>query len=370
MKTLSSIKNKILMQKQRIVIYLATIIIISFILVLNLSSITKIYSLYFFKHDTPRLIIRENGIPLVDYGYHYNEYLGQVEQPVTIQLAALNYYEQFLNGNTTSINYFNNCINWLINNMKSMNYYNVTSSQNQQYFLWEYDFTVWGLEKPWYSAMAQGLGIQLFSYAYKLTNDSTYIELIDKTLTSFFINTNQGGVRDYFYTTQGIWFPEYVKIYDSNYNPYFILNGFIIAIRGCYYAYETIPNDLLLDVFETGIKTLKEVIQLYDTGTWSYYHLKDNGKSPNYATLDYHMLHIDLLNELYDISNVTEFKLTAEKWALYTDPPETPKIQIFPLNLSKILFGGSILVFELLLGETLNQLVNLYKKQRRKKNDI
>ncbi|MHA1221803.1 MAG: D-glucuronyl C5-epimerase family protein [Candidatus Heimdallarchaeaceae archaeon] len=356
--------NTIQKNKNRLIIYLATIFFVSLIIFLNLNEISNFYYI-FYKHDTPKTIIRKDGIPIMDYGYNYNIYVGQVEQPVTIENYALKYYNQFLKGNSTALNYFFNCINWLLKNKKIFSFFNSTTSKKQDYFLWEHNFSIWGLQKPWYSAMAQGLGIQLFSYAYNLTKNDLFIELIEKLITAFYIDTINGGVRNYFYTTNGTWFPEYVRIYDSSYEPYFILNGFIIAILGCYYAFEIIDNHLLLDIFERGILTLKDIIHLYDTGSWSYYHLKDMGHSAILASLDYHLLHIKLLNELYRISNITEFHIYSEKWKTYHEPPKKNKIGIFPLHFRKVLFGLTIITFELLIAEIVYQSYNLVKRRKR-----
>ena len=84
-------------------------------------------------------------------------------------------------------------------------------------------------------------------------------------------------------------------------------------------------------MFLNGINSLKHMINLYDTGTRTFYdlrHLINPIVNPNVARWDYHALHVSQLNYLVDIIKnnyrqdgishfAKSFKDVADRWNEY-----------------------------------------------------
>ena len=69
-----------------------------------------------------------------------------------------------------------------------------------------------------------------------------------------------------------VWYEEYPSLENE---PPHVLNGFIFALFGLYDYYKATESEEALELFNQGIKTLKEKINLWDMGFWSRYDLTD-----------------------------------------------------------------------------------------------
>lgn len=241
------------------------------------------------------------GIPLLNYhgkiGLQYN--------PIAIAQYGLGNYNLFLENQ--DINRKNNFIavaEWLCDNLNE-NYYKVPV------WMHEFDFEYKEiLRSPWYSGLAQGMGISLLLRAYEITKITRYKEKAKMAYISFEKLIDEGGViyidGDGFY-----WIEEYIVS-----KPTHILNGFMWALFGVYDMWKFCGNKHAKNLFTSCVDTLEKNLDKYDVGFWSKYELTDlNFKM--LASPFYHDLHIAQLQIFYIITNKGFFKKLAGNWENY-----------------------------------------------------
>ncbi|XP_071527790.1 D-glucuronyl C5-epimerase B [Panulirus ornatus] len=167
----------------------------------------------------------------------------------------------------------------------------------------------------WYSAMAQGQAMSLLVRATHHSGDSRYLKAAIRATALFSVNATHGGVRTYF-PGGYVWYEEYPT------NPsLFVLNGFIYSLLGLYdlkeFSRELSNNSG--DLFENGMRSLKRLLPLYDTGWGSLYDLRHftTHVAPNRARWDYHTTHITQLLLLASIDTDPVISSTAQRWKDY-----------------------------------------------------
>jgi len=236
----------------------------------------------------------EDGIPLTDYKEFGIQY-----QPVGIAQYALGTWDLYLeNNDPQDKEKFIHMADWFCDNLLVENDFGV----------WEYkfDFPRYNLKAPWPSAMSQGEGISVLMRAYQLTENKKYIEIAKLALNSFRVPIEMGGVL--YKDKEGyVWYEEYPSLEKE---PPHVLNGFIFALFGLYDYYKATESEEALELFNQGIKTLKEKINLWDMGFWSRYdlislynkentyifHFVTDKKHPDYP----HPIDKIILNEISD----------------------------------------------------------------------
>ncbi len=264
-----------------------------------------------------------NGIPQLNYhgdiGLQYN--------PIAISQWALGNYNLWIRNNNKN-NYlkFIKGADWLVNNL---------NQNSDGIYVWQHKFD-WvykeNLINPWHSGLAQGQGLSVLCRAYKETKDNKYYNSIEKVFESFLIDVEDGGVT---FTDIGgnIWIEEYIMKKE----PTNILNGFIWSLWGIYDYWLLTSNKDIKFLFNKYIKTIKDNIDLYDTGYWSLYELSDL-KISMIASIFYHKLHIVQLNILscmaQDPAAVVVFADRSDRWRNYLDN----KLNIIRATIMKILF--------------------------------
>lgn len=157
------------------------------------------------------------------------------------------------------------------------------------------------------SSMGQGEAISVLIRAYKLTNESKWLEAAKKAMKFMLMSIHEGGTllidgNDYF-------FEEYPDRLGGKRS---VLNGWIFTLFGVYDYLKIDNNSEVKDVYNKSIETLKRHLKDYDMGYWSFYD-----KTGRVASPAYHSLHIALLNTLSDITNENYFKLVASEWKIY-----------------------------------------------------
>ncbi|KRX99400.1 D-glucuronyl C5-epimerase [Trichinella pseudospiralis] len=173
------------------------------------------------------------------------------------------------------------------------------------------------LKPGWYSAMAQGHAMSVLCRAYLLENKKEYLDSALKAVELFYINASDGGLINYFYDVFP-WYEEYPTTPGS-----FVLNGFIYSLIGLHDLAFCLKhvNQQVFDIYKVGLKTLKNMLPLYDTGVGSLYdlrHVSLHG-APNVARWDYHAVHIFQLHWLYIIEGDELFKETANRWIRFSE---------------------------------------------------
>lgn len=160
-----------------------------------------------------------------------------------------------------------------------------------QYTIWPYkfDYPAYQLESPWYSGMAQGLGLEVLLAAYELTGEDRYISEARLAANSLYVPINQGGVAIYINNGEnGIWFEEYAQ---KDVQPPLVLNGHNFALLALeklrYY------DDSYSILYQQGINALIYKLPEFDAKVWSKYDLANSMANPKY-----HQIHINQLKYL------------------------------------------------------------------------
>ena len=160
------------------------------------------------------ILFDSDGVPMVNYGYaigiHYN--------PITVCQYALEYYAS---GNSS----FFVLAEWLASHVEP----------HGNYSLWQFNFNwpFYGhtLHGPWYSGMAQGLGIEVMLKAWESSGNETYLRVANSSLNALAVSYSVGGVRQSL-GDESWWYLEYASP-ALDYHAY-VLNGFIYALHGIY----------------------------------------------------------------------------------------------------------------------------------------
>jgi len=243
----------------------------------------------------------ENGIPVVDYGTKNGVYIGPQRNPLTIATRALAYYDNYLQSKSAQDKtFFLNCVNWL----------DQAKIDKGGYWLWAYTFDLpaFNVKAPWYSAMTQARIMVAFQRAYELTGDKHYLDAADQALKSLEVDIQDGGVA-VSGSTGGKWFEEVVGG-DLKSTP-LVLNGHIFVLFDLDDFYSHTGSIEARTLFNEGVLELKGHISQYDTGHWTYYD------RIGHLAYDYHYVHIDQMQRLFDITGDPLFKEYHDKWSAY-----------------------------------------------------
>jgi hypothetical protein len=218
----------------------------------------------------------KNGIPMVAY-YGVLKY-----NPVTIEEVALFDYNQWkAYGSTTAKLTFFQLADWLVDNQTSDG-------------LWLYNFAFQEQPVPWWSGMAQGVGISVLVRAYSQTLKPAYQLAAANALATFTRPTSRRGVTS---NDNGTWYEEYLPPDHLH-----VLNGMIFAMMGLLDYSQEFHDSLSSSLWSTGATTLVNNLHRFDTGKWSYYDC-----AKRVASIDYHKLHIFLLGTMYSLTGMHTF---------------------------------------------------------------
>lgn len=184
------------------------------------------------------------------------------------------------------------------------------------------------IEINWVSGMTQGQILSAFARAYIETGDYKYVDAGNLAYSSLMTSINQGGtlysLEDLDTTLKNyIFWPEW--IYDKI--PY-TLNGYLFALMGIY-DWSNINSDLqdqATSDFNSGVKTIENIIHYFDVGGYSTYDLGHLVYETDlYVVITYLPIHVYLLHALNSVivSPVLqdyEFKWGAKLDDLNTEP--------------------------------------------------
>lgn len=278
-------------------------LIISFLITLfGRNKLFRMLNFTYIKKEKTIISIDSDGIPYVDYGYRGNRKIGIQRNPVTIRNHAIKLYHEYLSTKKeyTKILFINNA-NWLLNN--------TVHKKDRSTLEYYFPLPIYNLEPPWRSAMANGQTLEVLCIAHKLTNDMKYLTNAKNILKSFFVEVTNGGVT-YKDSINSWWYEEYVSD-NKNMKESRVLNGMLFTLIGIYKYYKyTNDNDAKI-LFDNGIRNVVDNLHKYDDNGYSYYDLLHN------PAHKYHQIHINLLNELYEITRQNVFKKFSDKWSNY-----------------------------------------------------
>ena len=247
------------------------------------------------------------GIPWVYYETKIDgKEVGFQRNPVTTAHQANEFYDIYkVNNDENSKTYFLNNVNWLVNN----------AVPKEDYLLLQYNFPlpIYNLKAPWFSAMANGLALQVLIKAHELTQDFRYLIAAKSLLNAFFIEVEHGGIT-YKDSPNEWWYEEYASN-DKNAKISRVLNGMLFTVVAIYDYYKyTNDSDAKL-LFDKGINSIKKELYRYNNNGYSYYDLLGN---PPHT---YHQIHVDLTKKLYDITGELNLNKYSELWKNYNSPP-------------------------------------------------
>jgi len=182
------------------------------------------------------------------------------------------------------------------------------------FFPYTFDFYLHGIKDelmkaPWYSGMAQGISLSAYVRFYQITKDQKYLEIADKIFKSFTNFKNNGHNPWIVYVDKNgyYWVEEYPIWPPAN-----TLNGFIFGIYGLYEYWLLKQDNESERVLKVALTTIKHYIAKFrNPGSISFYCLKHEVQSERY-----HKLHIEQLENLYQITKDRYFKEMADTFRL------------------------------------------------------
>lgn len=191
-------------------------------------------------------------------------------------------------------------INWLIENLY------LTEDKKAYLLIWK-DKREYQIRAPWVSGMLQGQLLSLFTRFMhvsikdkKIAKSMEYVFNtfgFDDTYTELSFNRK---LNDRFL----------IEEYPVKEKTTFVLNGNIFAIFGLVDYNDFVRDKRSNIIIEETLGLLREYLNNFNIKGWSIYDLYKK----NYATLEYHWLHVAQLRALYFITDDVRFKDLADIW--------------------------------------------------------
>lgn len=239
------------------------------------------------------LHIRKDFAPYVDYGYRNGVRIGFHTNALIMGDHLIKYLKE---NNEIGIR---NTSRWLLKNYE----------KKKNYIIWKADYERpdFNLKKGWVSGYYQSRALKALCMLYEKNKNKKILDVIKKGLDAFYINIENGGFK--VNGKYGYWYEEYPQ---KGIKPPFVLNGFVESLIDLNYIYEKIGIKKAKELFNSGLKELKEKLKEFDTGSWTYYDLL---KHP--ARFDYHQIHIREMMDMHKITGDKLFLKTAKRWKEY-----------------------------------------------------
>lgn len=177
------------------------------------------------------------------------------------------------------------------------------------------------LKAGWVSGMAQGMASDLLAKLFVKTQETRYRTAALKTLDILSMPVEQGGVQREFEGTYE-WWEEYPTLN----HPTFVLNGFIYSLIGVYDTSVLLNDSRARRMYESGLRSLTRMVNLYDLGARTSYdllHYSVSGTPPNIARWGYHNTHVTLLSAMNLVAD-GRFKDIQKRWLGYAGGISAP----------------------------------------------
>jgi hypothetical protein len=259
-------------------------------------------------HLDPKVRVDSNGIPFVIYSF------GSSYNPVTVGVFGLLAYNRWSQHNEPKDRTDVLALaDWLVQHQDSQT--------GSWYYDFDYTYPILAetLQKPWNSAMAQGLAISLLTRAYSLRPSDAYLRAAEQALLPLSKDVSDGGLARPFAlatSTSGRTLT-FLEEYPTR-SPSFALNGFMFTLLGLYDLSAT-GNKQAAGLFHEGLRTLRRALPLYDLGDGSAYDLGHLTSPPRPVHSDsaYHLVHIALLNALGSVTQDPVLLWYRDQWNSY-----------------------------------------------------
>jgi len=177
------------------------------------------------------------------------------------------------------------------------------------FFPYEFDWTYYDrtLSAPWFSGMAQGQALSLFSrLSEEQPGEARWRDAADQTWASFEQKRSESEPWTTLIDRGNLWFEEYA----GDQPPLLVLNGHIFAIFGLYDYFSIRKQDATVAEYFDGATTtvLANMALIRKAGGLSYYCAQaDYCRSDLWQNSKYHGIHQDQLRMLGEMTGSKEF---------------------------------------------------------------
>lgn len=167
--------------------------------------------------------------------------------------------------------------------------------------VWPYDVPVpkYGLQPPWFSAMAQGQIASVFVRAGAADAALAAVRPLLDRGEQFVVDLGTGPVLEEAPTSP----------------PSCVLNGWIYALWGVRDVAVGLGSAEAACLFDESVQALLATLDEYDTGWWSRYSLWAGGR--DLAKPFYHRIHVTQLEALHALTGFPELAAVARRWREY-----------------------------------------------------
>lgn len=249
-----------------------------------------------------------------------------VYSPLEIaRYAAEIYTYWYVTNDSTPLNEFRAQIDWLRSNETIFGDHSV----------WLYEFNVSErASNPWFSSIANSFVIAAFIESYAIDGDAQDLQRAWRGLKAYRSPMIDHGLLSMWNGT--VWYEEEGNNISSVVNdPSHILNGFLFALGAPLYIHDFNGSAYAKSIFDDGVASLKVHMEIFDSGMWQEYSLKNNRIYNSY--MDIHEM---LLNWLASEVNDAEISAWANRTSWMHELPASgmsiPKITasstIDPIN--------------------------------------
>ncbi|WP_045456224.1 D-glucuronyl C5-epimerase family protein [Vibrio campbellii] len=245
--------------------------------------------------------VDSKGVVVTDYDKILNLSSIKGIQYNPVNIARMVFHEgKYVNSEYEHFNFLRANLDWLVNNMDEKG-------------RWSFDFDNNISRRvnyaPWYSGLAQGLGISALVRGYIIFDDLTYLEAAEKAIKPIITSIQDGGVLS---TSK---YGKVIEEYPFKENNIHVLNGYLYSLIGVYELSLIRPEYAKL--LDEHLYTLEKILDKYNLpGGWSAYSLDEPTlrNHANYANPMYHQLHIAQLRFFCQQKNIPGFCAQAEEF--------------------------------------------------------
>ena len=179
--------------------------------------------------------------------------------------------------------------------------------------VWPYGFAYsYGTKPFWRSSLTQAEIASLMLDADEALGGTRYRDWALRALQPLFVDIKSGGVRiaETADSNRPAWW--YEEFADDNVTPPRVLNGMLYTLVYVHSVWQRTGDEGAHQLFDNGMRALKNHLADYDTGDWTYYDANGYLASP-----EYHRVHVKLLGKLYAATGDTALNSLRQKWQAY-----------------------------------------------------
>lgn len=171
-----------------------------------------------------------------------------------------------------------------------------------------YHFDYHGMKAPWYSGLTQGMATSFLLRYYKLSGDSSALNIASKVVLHMLKDESDDGTIGK--THEGLtWIEEYPRSKGSK----SVLNGFVNGLIGLKEYIDFFPLDTNAErIHNECYSALFETIRKYDKSNWTSYNRNGSGISNFYIRLQ-----IQQFDHLFELYKDERFRLQMQLWSKF-----------------------------------------------------